>query len=117
MVLKLLLIAAVAVSVLPASAQETLPLRGEVLIAGKTPVDPPADEPKNSHAYVTVTGAAALRMYRAMRAKEDADACETGKRLKKARALGCSLSKDGRSATCDFSIDLLKGTLNEGRPC
>jgi hypothetical protein len=48
-------------------AQEASPLRGEAFIAGKTPVDPPPAEPKNSHAYMTVTGPAALRMYRATR--------------------------------------------------
>lgn len=100
-----------------ASAQDSLPLRGEAFIAGKTPVDPPPGEPKNSHAYVTIAGPAALRMYRAMRAKEEANACETGQKLKRAGALACSLAKDGRSAACDFSVDLIKGTLDEGRAC
>ncbi len=99
------------------AAQEASPLRGEVLISGKTPVDPPPDEPKNSHAYMTVSGPAALRMYRAMRAKDEPNLCEQGKRMKRAGALTCSVSRDGRSATCDFSVDLLKGPLDDGRPC
>ena len=52
-----------------ALAQETSALRGEMYVAGKTPIDPPKDEQKNSHAYMTITGPAALRMYRSMRAK------------------------------------------------
>ena len=98
-------------------AQEPSQLRGEVFIAGKTPIDPPPEEPKNSHAYMTVTGPAALRMYRAMTAKDEANLCETGKRLKRAGPLSCSLSRDGRSASCDFSVNLLDGKLDDGRPC
>ena len=98
-------------------AQEASPLRGEVFIADRTPVDPPTDELKNSHAYLTVTGPAALRMYRAMRAKEEANLCEEGKRMKRAGKLICSLSRDGRSAACDFSVDLISGVLDPGRAC
>jgi hypothetical protein len=100
-----------------ASAQEAVPVKGEVFLAGKTPIDPPPGEPKNSHAYVTLTGPGALRMYRAMKAKEEKNLCEEGKTLKRAGPLACSLSRNGRSASCDFSIDLLKGALDEGQPC
>ena len=98
-------------------AQEASTLRGEVFLAGRTAVDPPSDEPKNSHAYMTITGPAALRMYRAMRAKEEPNLCEEGKRMKRAGALTCSLTRDGRTAACDFAVDLLNGALDPGRPC
>ncbi len=98
-------------------AQEISQLRGEVFIGGKTLVDAPPDEAKNSHAYMTVSGPAALRLYRAMIAKEEPNLCEAGKRMKRAGALTCSLSKDGRAAACDFSVDLRKGSLDAGRPC
>ena len=98
-------------------AQEASTLRGEVFLAGRTAVDPPSDEPKNSHAYMIVTGPAALRMYRAMRAKEEPNLCEEGKRMKRAGALTCSLTRDGRTAACDFAVDLLNGALDPGRPC
>ena len=100
----------------PSFGQTVSPLRGEVFIAGKSPVDPPSEEPKNSHAYVTVSGPAALRMYQAMRAKEEPNLCTSGK-LKRAGALVCSISADRRRGTCDFSIDLTKGALDAGRPC
>jgi len=101
----------------PASAQEASPLRGQMFLAGKTPIDPPPDEPKNSHAYLTISGPAALRMYRAMRAKEEPNECETGKKLRRAGSLSCSIAKDGKTASCDFSVDLIKGALGDGRPC
>jgi hypothetical protein len=66
---------------------------------------------------MTVTGAAALRMYRAMRAKEQPNLCEEGKRMKRAGALTCSLTRDGRNASRDFAVDVLNGTLDAGRPC
>lgn len=100
-----------------ALAQETSPLRGEVFVAGKTPNDPPKDEQKNTHAYVTITGPAALRMYRSMRAREEENACETGKKMKRAGTLLCSITVDRKNASCDFSVDLIKGALDDGRPC
>ncbi len=101
----------------PASAQQATALRGEMFLAGKTAIDPPPNEPKNSHAYVTITGPAALRMYRAMRAKDEDNVCEPGKRIKRAGPLACSIGANGRDASCDFSVDLIKGQLNDGRPC
>lgn len=98
-------------------AQTATPLRGELFIAGKTAIDPPPNEPKNSHAYVTLAGPAALRMYRAMGAREETNACETGKKLKRAGALSCSITGDGKNASCDFAIDMIKGALDDGRPC
>jgi len=98
-------------------AQEASQLRGEAFLAGKTAVDPPPDEPKNSHAYLTVSGPAALRMYRAMKTGEEPNLCEAGKRMKRAGALVCSVTRDGLAATCDFSIDLIKGALDSGKPC
>jgi hypothetical protein len=111
-------LAAVAIGALaqPSLAQTVSPLRGEVFIAGKTPVDPPPEEPTNSHAYVTVSGPAALRIYQAMRAKEEPNHCRPGK-LKRAGAMTCSISADGRRASCDFSLDLINGALDAGRPC
>jgi hypothetical protein len=109
--------AAIILLAAPASAQNAIPLTGDVFIAGKTPVDPPPNEPKNSHAYMTVKGSAALRLYRAMRGKEEKDACEEGNRIKRAGSLSCSLAKNGRDATCDFSLDLIKGALDSGRTC
>jgi hypothetical protein len=111
------LTAAALVVAVPAFAQDAIPLKGDVFIAGKTPVDPPPGEPKNSHAYITVTGPAALRLYRTMRGKEGKDACEEGNKVKRAGSLSCSLAKNGRDASCDFSLDLIKGALDSGRAC
>ena len=105
------------VGVLHASAQNSAKLTGELFIAGKTPLDPPPEEPKNTHAYVTIDGAAALQMYRSMRAKAEKDLCQEGNMIKRAGPLACSLARNGKAATCDYAIDLVNGALADGRPC
>lgn len=100
-----------------AAAQTPVQLRGEVFIAGKTPVEPPPGEPKNSHVYMTVTGPAALQIYRRMAARPEKNLCEEGKTLKRTGALSCSVGPGGRDAACDFAIDMIDGRLDNGRPC
>jgi hypothetical protein len=111
------LIGIVTVLSLHASAQNAIKLGGELFIAGKTPLDPPPEEPKNTHAYVTTTGPAAMQMYRNMRAKPEKDLCREGNTMKSAGPLSCSLARNGKAATCDYAIDLVKGALADGRPC
>jgi hypothetical protein len=72
--------------VTPAQAQEAVALSGELFVAGRTAIDPPAREPKNSHAYFTVEGDAARRMFTSMRSKEEKDLCRgEGWKLKQRR--------------------------------
>jgi len=100
------------------SAQETVRLNGEFFVAGRHAVDPPRREPTNSHAYFTIEGYAALRMFTNMRSKEEKDLCRgEGWRLKRAGNLYCSLAANGKDAACDFSIDMFEGSLASGKPC
>jgi hypothetical protein len=115
--LPLALAAAAGLAVLHASAQEAIKLGGELFIAGKTPIDPPPKERKNTHAYITVSGPAAVAMYGNMRAKAVKDLCQEGNMIKRAGPLACSLAGNGTDATCDFSIDLGAGRLAAGKPC
>lgn len=101
-----------------ASAQQLSPIKGRVYIAGKTPVDPPPNEPKNTHAYLTIQGPGAVRMYRAMTASAQDDLCRGhGWTIKRAGPFACSLFRGGKKAECDFSIKLKDGTLAAGSPC
>jgi hypothetical protein len=96
---------------------DTSQLRGELFIAGEQVVDPMPKSPKNSHAYFTVKGPAALRMYRNMQVREINDLCLPGRKLKHVGSLSCSLAANGREAFCDFSVNLWKGELAGGQPC
>jgi len=101
-----------------AVGQDAVPLRGDVMIAGPQLVDPAPEDPRSSHAYVTVTGAAAIRLYRSMTARAEDDIClGDGRKLKRAGGLACSIARSGRDARCDFSLDLRQGTLAGGKPC
>ena len=104
--------------VTPAPAQEAVRLSGELFVAGRTAIDPPVREPKNSHAYFTVEGDAARRMFTSMRSKEEKDLCRgEGWKLKRAGNLYCSVAANGKDAACDFSVDMTKGALAPGKPC
>jgi hypothetical protein len=101
-----------------AMGQDAIGLRGEMFIGGAQLVDPPADEAKDTHAYLAITGPAALRIYRSMPTPEEADSCRgDGHKLKRAGQLSCSITASGREAVCDFAVDLRSGKLAGGRPC
>jgi hypothetical protein len=114
------ILASIMVSCLPTagSAVEEFSINGSVYIAGRHPVDPPANEAKNTHAYLTLKGQGAVRMYRAMTASAEDDLCRgDGWKIKRAGHLACSTSSDGKKAECDFSVELRRGTLDPGSPC
>ena len=98
-------------------ALDVTKLQGELFIAGATTVDPPPTEPKNTHAYVTITGPSALRLYQNMRAKAEDDLCQDGHKLKRAGKLSCSVGKNGKEASCDLALDLVSGQAATGRAC
>jgi hypothetical protein len=92
-------------------------LRGEMFIAGKTLVDPPTDEKRDTHAYMTVSGEAARRLFNTIKAPVKADLCQPGRRFKSVGHLRCSVGAKSADAQCDFSIDLASGTLGAGLVC
>jgi hypothetical protein len=115
------LLAGALLAVLPGEAalgQDATRLSGEMFIGGATLVDPPSGEAKNTHAYLTVTGPAALRLYRNMPAREEDDLCRgDGHKVRRAGALSCSIDARGQGAVCDFGLDLRSGVTAAGRPC
>lgn len=92
-------------------------LRGEMFIAGATLIDPPTEEPRNTHAYLTISGDAARRMFNSLKAPAEADACVPGRRLKRLGHVKCSVGAKAADATCDFSLNLTDGTLASGLVC
>jgi hypothetical protein len=106
---------------LPANAagdmQNPARLRGELFIAGATLVDPPPDERRDTHAYMTVSGEGAARLYAAMAGAATPDLCIPGRRLKRAGPLTCSVGARASDARCDFAINLGDGSLAPGLVC
>jgi hypothetical protein len=100
------------------TAQDASKIQGHLYIAGKTPSDPPLGEPKNTHAYVTMQGPGAMRIYRAMKAREQDDLCRgDGWKIKRAGHLACSASRKEGKVECDFAVELTRGSLAAGNPC
>jgi len=117
-VIAVLTIADTAILIPSASAQEVSTIRGDLYIAGKTSIDPPPGERKNTHAYLTLEGPGARRMYDAIEIKEQEDACRgDGWKIKRVGNLACAVSRGRRKAQCDFALDLTRGGLAPGSPC
>lgn len=92
-------------------------LSGEMFIAGATLVDPDPSEPAGTHAYLHVMGAPARAIFERLKAKEIADACTPGRRVKTAGAIFCSARGKADDAYCEFALDLTRGTAATGTAC
>lgn len=103
----------------PALAQPARPdrLQGEVFLGGATLVDPPPGEARDSHAYFTVTGAAARRLYDAMGGTAERNLCEPRLRSRRQGSLTCSIGPQAADTSCSFGVDLRRGGLAAGPPC
>jgi hypothetical protein len=95
------------------------PLTGQFDITGATPVDPPANEPRNTHFRVYLTGEAARTLYESMKVRpqrsicgEDLDSFE-----KTIGEMMCAVSKNGTAYKCWFAIDLEKQQISGGWAC
>src|SRR5438093_11624035 len=65
-------------------------LSGTYAIGGRTLVDPPGGEARNSHLHIVLEGSAARDLYRAMNARAVRDAClDDGSLTKSAGAMQC----------------------------
>ena len=92
-------------------------LAGSLFLGGATLVDPPPEEATGTHAYITITGAAARRMCVAMPGRAVADACEPGRQLKHSGAVRCSAGRAANDAARSFGLELARGRLAGGTPC
>lgn len=94
------------------------PLRGTYFLAGKTLVDPPAGEARDSHLYLELTGAAARSLYARMKTRPRADPCgDPGDTLKAQGAIQCTRAARGRDTRCWLGIDLDGQRVVNGRVC
>jgi hypothetical protein len=105
----------VAAFCIPAQAQTT-PLEGSMSIGGLTAFHAPPDKPKNTHAGFVIDGAAALRMFKAMKARAKPDECaDEGWVSKFAGPMFYALAPGGKKAACYVRISLIDGTTEGSR--
>ena len=98
-------------------APSLTPLSGDMFIAGATLIDPPPDEPTKTHAYLRLSGAAARKLFDALKPKATADACRPGRHLKTAGPVVCSVGAKPGDAECSFALDLASGGTAPGNAC
>ena len=111
---------ALALATKPAAGTETpslTPLAGDMFIAGATLIDPPPDEPTKTHAYLHLSGAAARKLFDALKPKATADACRPGRHMKTAGPVVCSVGAKPGDAECSFALDLASGGTAPGNAC
>ncbi len=108
---------AIAASLALAGTAE-LPLKGSLTIRGATIVDPPPEEPTNTHAAFLVSGPAARALFDAIATPAHADEClGEGSVSKSAGNVVCSRRSDGKDYECSFSIDLVRQRIDLGQAC
>ena len=113
----LILMTIVSLSAAWAAAEEKT-LSGTYQLGGKTLVDPPADEPPDTHFRMTLTGAAAQDLYRSMKVRAKSNACgDAGSLLKTIGQMQCERSADGKRYQCSFAIDIAGQRITGGTVC
>lgn len=94
------------------------PLRGTYFLAGKTLVDPPPGEARDSHLYMEITGSAARALYARLKARPMEDPCGNGGETLKAQGgIQCSRDARGKDYRCWLGIDLAGQRVVNGRVC
>ncbi|MGZ0018272.1 hypothetical protein [Nitrosomonas sp. wSCUT-2] len=103
---------------LPVAAWQYQSLSGQYRIAGKTVIDPPPSEAKDTHLHLTLSGAAARDLYNAMKVAPKPDECAgNGATIKTVGAMQCLRSEDGKEYECSFAIDIANQTIMGASVC
>lgn len=93
-------------------------LTGQYDITGKTAIDPPEDEPKDTHFRVYLTGKAAMDLYNSMKVKPMEDGClGDGSVSKWVGDMQCTNIRNSGEYECRFSIDVGNQKIDYGWSC
>jgi len=104
---------------IPASSQDTAKrLSGTYEIGGKEAIDPPPDQPKDSHLRLYLSGSAAKDLYNALKVKATVDEC-TGPnaRSKFQGGIACTMLEGGKEYECSLAIDIKNQKLDAIYAC
>jgi hypothetical protein len=93
-------------------------LSGTYAFGGRTLVDPPPGEPRNTHLYVVLEGSAARELYRRMNARAVRDEClDDGSLAKTVGRMQCTQLAHAKGYTCAFSLNLAEQKIEGGVVC
>lgn len=100
------------------AAEDYRPLDGQYRIWGKTLVDPPAGEPKDTHLYLYLKGGAAKELFESMHVGTKRDECRNDGSLTK--IIGntqCTSSSNGKVFECWLGLDIKNQRMALGVVC
>ncbi len=93
-------------------------LTGQYEITGKTVLDPPKNEPGDTHFRVYITGKAAMDLYNSMKVEPEEDIClGDGSVSKNIGQMQCTNSILSGEYECRFSIDVANQKIDYGWVC
>jgi hypothetical protein len=92
-------------------------IEGSFFFAGKTVVDPPPSEAKNTHVYFQLTGQSALALYRELPVKSQPFICDGKSPSKTIGTTVCWIEESSSSARCTLGINLRTQAVDSGLPC
>jgi hypothetical protein len=99
-----------------AAAADWRPLEGTYALTAKDVIDPPPEQPRDSHLRVQLTGAAARDLWAAMKVDAVDDEC-TGAKARRVGDMQCLWFERDGTYECAFSIDVMAQRIEYGTPC
>jgi len=98
-------------------ANENL-LKGTFTVRGETIIDPPKNEPKDTHMAFFLEGQAAQKLYDMMKVTPVRDECiDDGSITKSLGEMRCTKFTSGRSYECAFALDVANQKIVLGIVC
>jgi hypothetical protein len=93
-------------------------IEGEYKIAGRSILDPPENEPQNTHFKMYLRGTAARDLYRAMQVKPIRDQClDDGSMTKIIGGTQCTYRMYSKSHECSLAIDIKRQRIENAIVC
>ena len=96
---------------------EVRPLEGTYYFRGATAIDPPLDEPPDSHLLIELTGNAARDLYGRMKVRAKPDQCiGAGAMSKTIGNMQCTMLSTTKYR-CHFAIEVARQRIQHGLVC
>jgi len=92
-------------------------IEGSYFFAGKTVVDPPPSEAKNTHVYFQLQGQSAVALYSELPVKPKPFVCDGKSPSKTIGSTVCWIEEGPSSARCTIGINLRTQAVDSGLPC
>ncbi len=100
-----------------ATNSEPRPLTGDFVFKGRTPVDPPPDEPQNTHMSIRLTGESARSLFENMNVPITANPCDPDSTALQKRIGATTCQRDQDVYKCWFAINVQHQRIEASVAC